>query len=203
MDKRALPHDWKEARRQRAFELRAQGWQQRAIARAFGVSDAAVSQWMAARCERGVEAWRTKRHPSGPVKLTSAQLGLLPELLSHGAEAHGFRGNVWTCARVAGVIWAEFGVAYHKAHVSRLLKALNWTPQMPIARAAQRNEAVIEQWRSQVWPELKKRHGEKAARSSLWMNRAFICCQAWSERTRLVRRPRSCGRCIPAIMCRS
>jgi hypothetical protein len=45
MTKHALPQDWKEARRQRAFELKAQGWQQRAIARAFGVSDAAVSQW--------------------------------------------------------------------------------------------------------------------------------------------------------------
>src|SRR5918999_657229 len=203
MDKHALPRDWKEARRQRAFELKAQGWQQRAIARAFGVSDAAVSQWMAARHERGAEAWRAKRHPSGPVKLTSAQLGLLPELLSHGAEAYGFRGHVWTCARVAGVIWAEFSVAYHKAHVSRLLKALHWTPQMPGARAAQRNEAVIEQWRIQVWPELKKRPMEKAAQLSLSMNQAFICCQVWSERMRLVRRPRSCGRCIPAIMCRS
>jgi hypothetical protein len=39
MDKHALPQDWKEARRQRAFELKAQGWQQRAIARALGVSD--------------------------------------------------------------------------------------------------------------------------------------------------------------------
>jgi transposase len=150
MDKHALPQDWKEARRQRAFELKAQGWQQRAIARAFGVSDAAVSQWMVARHERGVEAWRAKRHPSGPVKLTGAQLALLPELLSHGAEAYGFRGNVWTCARVAGVIWAALGVAYHQAHVSRLLKALRWTPQLPIVRAAQRDEAVIDQWRSQV-----------------------------------------------------
>ena len=103
---------------------------------------------------------------------------------------------------MAGVIWAEFGVAYHTAHVSRLLKALHWTPQMPVARAAQRNEAVIEQWRIQVWPELKKRPMEKAARLSLSMNRAFICCQAWSGRTRLARRPRSCGRCIPVIMCR-
>jgi transposase len=79
MDKHAFPHDWKEARRQRAFELKAQGWQQRAIARAFGVSDAAVSQWMAARRARGAEAWRAKQHPRGPVKLTSAQLGRLPE----------------------------------------------------------------------------------------------------------------------------
>jgi transposase len=74
------------------------------------------------------------------------------------AEAYGFRGEMWTCARVAAVIWEEFGVSYHKAHISRLLKRLHWTPQLPIDRAAQRDEALIEQWRIHVWPELKKRH---------------------------------------------
>ena len=34
----------------------------------------------------------------------------------------------WTCARVAKVIEEEFGVAYHKGHVARLLKELHWTP---------------------------------------------------------------------------
>jgi transposase len=59
---------------------------------------------------------------------------------------------------VATIIWEEFGVSYHKAHVSRLLKRLRWTPQLPIERAALRDEAVIKQWRIQVWPALKKRH---------------------------------------------
>jgi transposase len=36
------------------------------------------------------------------------------------AEAHGVRGEVWTCSRVARVIEEEFGVRYHKGHVSRL-----------------------------------------------------------------------------------
>jgi hypothetical protein len=38
--------------------------------------------------------------------------------------SHSFRGELWTCARIALVIKEEFGVVYHKAHVSRLLKAL-------------------------------------------------------------------------------
>jgi transposase len=42
------------------------------------------------------------------------------ELLERGAPAYGFRGEVWTCARVAEVIRREFGVLYHPAHVSRL-----------------------------------------------------------------------------------
>jgi transposase len=101
------------------------------------------------------------------MKLTPDQLHLVPELLSHGAEAYGFRGELWTCARVAAVMGEEFGVSYHKAHVSRLLKALQWTPQLPIERAAQRDEALIQQWRVQVWPELKKRRASKDAPLSL------------------------------------
>jgi hypothetical protein len=43
-------------------------------------------------------------------------------------------------------------------HISRLLQRVHWTPPRPIERAAQRDEALIEPWRIQVWPELKNRH---------------------------------------------
>ena len=56
---------------------------------------------------------------------------------------------------MAKVIEEEFGVSYHKGHVSRLLKELGWTPQMPIARAIQGDEREIERWRAEVWPRLK------------------------------------------------
>ena len=88
----------------------------------------------------------------------------MPDLLSHGAEVWGFRGELWTCARVAAVIEAEFGVLYSRAHVSRLLKALAWTPQRPIERASQRDEAAIAQWRAVRWPELKKRRVQTVGR---------------------------------------
>lgn len=152
------PQTWKEGRRKRALELSHDRWKQCEIAAAFGVSAAAVSQWVAEARAHGSEAWRAKPRPTGPVKLTPDHIDLLPELLSHGAEAYGFRGEFWTCARVATVIWETFGVSYPKAHVSRLLKRLHWTPQLPMERAAQRDEVLIKQWRVQVWPELKKRH---------------------------------------------
>lgn len=152
-----FPKTWKEARRKRAFERKPQGWKQRELAEALAVSPAAVSPWLAKVREHGVPAWRTKPRPTRPLKLTDAQVRLSPELLSHGAEAYGLRGEVWTCARVAAGSWEEFGVSSRKAQVSGLLKRLRWTPQLPIARAAQRDEAVIKQWRIQGWPALKKR----------------------------------------------
>ena len=58
---------------------------------------------------------------------------------------------------MAQVIEEEFGVRYHRDHVSRLLKQLQWTAQMPIRRAIQRDEPAIKRWRAEVWPKLRKR----------------------------------------------
>lgn len=90
---------------------------------------------------------------------------MIPELLWHGPEAYGFRGSMWTCARVGKVIEEELGVSYHKSQVSRLLKRLGWTPQMPIPRASQRDEAAIELWRAGTWPRLL--HEAKKERRTL------------------------------------
>jgi transposase len=147
--------EWREWRRRRALALQQQGWKQRAIATALAVSEAAVSQWLSAARRAGPSALRAHPPPGGPPRLSAQQRDTIPELLWHGAEAYGFRGDVWTCARVAQVIKEEFGVAYSKSHVSRLLLALDWTPQKPITRARQRDEAAIAHWRSVVWPRLR------------------------------------------------
>src|SRR5208337_68156 len=151
------PHDWKEWRRLRAWELKQQGWTQQDIAYALGASKGAVSHWIHTAEDFGANGLRSHSSPGHPAKLTPSQKWQIPEFLWHGAEAYGFRGDVWTCARVAQVIEEEFGVRYHKDHVGRLLQELHWTPQVPIRRAVQRDEKAIERWRDEVWPELRKR----------------------------------------------
>jgi transposase len=150
--------DWREGRRLRAFELKERGWKQAHIADALGVSEGAVSQWMKRAREKGVQALRHKPPPGAPPRLSEDERARLPELLAQGAQAHGFRGDVWTCERVAVVIRREFGVSYHPAHVSRLLKKLRLSLQKPERRADQRDEEAIEHWKDQKWPSLKKGH---------------------------------------------
>ncbi len=94
-------------------------------------------------------------------KLTAEQVRLIPDFLGHGPEAYGFRGKVWTTARVAQVIQQEFQVSYHKGHVSRLLKQLHWTPQVPVLRALQRDEDQIQRWRLEVWPRLRQQASQE------------------------------------------
>lgn len=148
--------DWREGRRLRAWELKQEGWNQQKIADALGVSKGAVSQWIKRGREGGVEGLRRRVAPGATPRLGAEQRARLPELLARGAPAHGFRGDVWTCERVAKVIQKEFGVSYHPAHVSRLLKKLRLSLQKPQRQANQRDEEAIERWKEERWPELKR-----------------------------------------------
>lgn len=139
----------------RALDLSRQGWKQRDIAVALDASEGAVSRWLAAARRGGPEALRSHPAPGPLGKLTPEQLRLIPDFLWHGAEAYGYRGDVWTCERVAGVLHEEFGASYSKSQVSRLLMRIGWTPQVPITRAIQRDEASIERWRVESWPVLR------------------------------------------------
>jgi transposase len=138
------------------LELKERGWEQTQIADALGVTEGAVSQWMKRAREQGVEGLRHKPPPGATPRLSEDERARLPELLAQGTEAHGFRGEVWTCERVAIVIRKEFGVSYHPAHVSRLLKALRQSLQKPQRRAEQRDEEAIEHWKEERWSSLKE-----------------------------------------------
>jgi transposase len=139
------------------LQLKEQGWFGRHIATALGATEDAVSRWLVRARNGGPEALRSRTSPGRPPELSPTQKRLIPEFLWHGAEAYGFRGEVWTCGRIAQVIAEEFGVRYHKDHVGRLLGELQWTPQVPIRRAIQRDEGAIRRWRDEVWPDLRRR----------------------------------------------
>jgi transposase len=157
---------WRDGRRQRAWEWNQQGWKQTAIAAALGVTPGAVSQWLKRARTQGVEALRG--HPAaGPTpRLTADQRAQIPALLARGAPAWGVVGEVWTCKRVAEVIRRTFGVAYHPAHVYKLLSRLEHRFQRPVDRATQRDEDAIAAWWRDRWPTLKKKQPKRGARWS-------------------------------------
>ena len=88
--------DWREGRRLRAWELKKEGWSQQRIADALGVSKGAVSQWMKRGRQGGIQALKRQPAPGATPRLSEQERARLPELLERGAEAHGFRGEVWS-----------------------------------------------------------------------------------------------------------
>jgi transposase len=125
-----------------------------------------VSQWLKRARNGGREASRRRAAPGATPELTAAQRERLPEKLARGAEADGFVGEVWTTKRAARLIEEAFGVQYHPAHVSRLLRQIGWTVQQPVRRATQRDEAAVATWRDHAWPALRAKPATSSARSS-------------------------------------
>jgi len=162
MNSKTKPQDWREARRLQALELKSKGWKQNKIAEALGVSAGAVCQWFKKVREQGAEALRHTPPPGKPASLSQTQKEQLVQALMAGAESYGFQGQLWTSKRVAWLIQFKFGVKYHRAHVSRLLREeLNWSVQKPVEKASQRDEEAIQKWRDERWPELKKKPNRK------------------------------------------
>ena len=126
------------------------------IVRELGVSRTAVSQWAKALEAGGVRQLR-RRHGGGvPGRLTAQHKRRLRQILRRGAQAAGFETERWTLARVQQVIAREFGVRYHRHHVSKILKQLDWSVQQPLPRAVERDEDVIRAWLTHDWPRIKK-----------------------------------------------
>lgn len=167
----------------RAWELHAEGWTGRAVAAALKVSEGAVSGWLKRARAGGVDALRRHPAPGATPRLTTEQRARLPDLLAQGAEAYGFIGEVWTTKRVAVVIQRTFGVRYHPAHVSRLLRREGLSLQKPIKRATQRNEAAIAAWQAERWPALLVKPRRRTAPSSSSTRPASTCCRLWPAPT--------------------
>lgn len=160
--------DWREGRRLRAWELSQQGWSQSQIAVALGATRGAVSQWMRRVCEGGgPEALCKRKAPGAQPRLSAEQQAQILAWLNEGAEAHGFRGELWTRRRVAVLIERKLGVRYHPGHVSKLLKSWGWSGQKPQKRARQRDEAAIERWVKERWPAIKKEGAQGEAHAAL------------------------------------
>jgi transposase len=85
-------------------------------------------------------AWNRSGRPSSAARPSSARS----------------RVDSKTTAGVAEVIRREFGVSYHRAHISRVLRDIGWSLQKPVRRAVQRDEKAIEAWRKKRWPTLKE-----------------------------------------------
>ena len=126
------------------------------VARLLRVSAKSVYQWRRA-WRAGGEAALASRGPGGnPCKLDERQLARLRAALDAGPAAYGWaQDQRWTLARVAALIRRLFRVGYTLRGVSYLLHRMGFTPQVPVHRAAERDEAAITAWRDATWVKLR------------------------------------------------
>jgi transposase len=155
-----------EKRRQKAGKLFHQGCSAPEVARRLGVARQVGYRWQEAWQSGGLEALASKG-PAGPKsRLSPEQMEQLVDALLAGPAARGYKTQLWTLPRVAGLIEDLSGVRYHPGHVWRVLGSLGFSCQRPERRAVERDEAAIGRWKRVEWPALKKRRAGSAGSSS-------------------------------------
>jgi len=140
-----------------------QGRSQTAIAQTVGASRGSVWRWVQTYQAAGISGVRARPVPGRPSYLSAGQKAHLAQVLLRGAQAAGYRTELWTLKRMAKVIWKEFQVRYHPNALWHLLRGMGWSCQKPERRACQRDEAAIAHWRRYRWPHIKK--GRTAGRA--------------------------------------
>ena len=148
------------ARRERvrlqAASMFAQGIDARRIARIVRVSTKSVYQWRRAWRAGGDAALASKGQGGYACKLDEQQLSRLRAALDAGPAASGWdQDQRWTLARVAALIARLFQVKYTLRGVSGLLHRMGFTPQLPVHRAAERDEDAITAWRAVTWAKVR------------------------------------------------
>ncbi len=103
------------------------------------------------------------RGSQGTKQVEGGTVDSFTNTVGRGAEVYGFRGTVWTRARIRQMIQDVFGVSYHVDHMSFLMQKIGWTQQQPRRRAAQQNQAAVETWEAN-WPDVEKKPRSKAKR---------------------------------------
>lgn len=186
--KHRSPRQLEERRLLAARWLGAGRLSQAEIARALAVSRAAVSPWARRLADapawRRAEGLRRRGHTGRPPRLSEAEWTAILRVRARGARASGFDTERWTLRRIARGLRRDFGVTYHPHALSALLRAHGWSPQRPVVRERERDEALMTAWLRHDWPAVKR--GLGAAGSSLpsWTKRVTRFGPACARRGR-------------------
>jgi len=190
---RWTPAQLEERRQAAAGLLRAGRVTQAEIARRMGVSRASVTRWKQRLARGGVRGLRRRAPPGRASRLSRAQWARLLRRLRGSAVKAGFESDRWTLPRIAVVIARAFGVRYHLRSLGPALRARGWSPQVPIARARERDDALVAAWLKQDWPRIKGGLAAPGGPSSSSTRPATASSPGWAPPGRRSAGPRSCA----------
>jgi transposase len=127
------------------------------VIRALGLHRSRIYEWLAMYREGGIEALKSKKAKGKEPKLNGQQLQKLYKIItSQNPIQLKFEFALWTRAMIREVIRDEFNVRLSDVSVGRLLRKLGLSPQKPLHRAYQRDEAKVVAWQETAYPEIRK-----------------------------------------------
>jgi len=135
------------------------GMSQTQAAEVFGASLRAVSKWMALDRAGGLRALKPKRRGrrAGEGRLTPTQSARIRQLVIDSLpDQLKLPFCLWTRVAVVALIEREYGISVSLTTVGRYLGSWGMSPQKPVRRAYERNNAAIARWLRTDYPTIAR-----------------------------------------------
>ncbi len=125
----------------------------------YGASLRAVSKWMALDRAGGLRALKQKSRGrrSGEGRLQPAQSARIRQVIIDSLpDQLKLPFYLWTRAAVVSLIEREYGISASLTTVGRYLAGWGMSPQKPVRRACERNDAAIARWLRTEYPAIAR-----------------------------------------------
>ncbi len=156
-DARKLTHKQLTDLRKRAVLAVQNGESPAAVAKVFGVTRAAVYNWVALYRGGGWGELDAKKRGGRKPKLNGEALRWVFETVTMKNPMQlKFSFALWNSVMVGKVIWDKFRIKLSKASVCRLLNQLGLSPQRPLWRAQQQDPMRVQKWLDEEFPQIKQ-----------------------------------------------
>jgi len=155
-DARRLDHKTLTELRKRAVGSVQEGQSPSDVAKALGVTRAAVYVWLALYRHGGWGALDAKKRGGRPGLLDAKALSwIYRTVTSKNPLQLKFTFALWTSRMIQDLIKREFHIKLSKASVCRLLNQLGLTPQRPVWRAYQQCPEDVQRWLEKEYPQIR------------------------------------------------
>lgn len=159
-DARKLPPEAQEDLRRRVVGAVRGGMGKTEAARAFGVTRQSIHNWMNAIEESGAAALRARRRgpKPGSTMLAPHQAATVVRMITASCpDQLRLPFALWTREAVCALVKRRFGVDMSVWTAGRYLGAWGLTPQKPLRRAYERDEAAVRKWLGEAYPSIAAR----------------------------------------------
>jgi transposase len=188
-DARSLDHKTLEEMRRLAVKRVLAGEGHGLVGEDLEVHAKTVTKWMAWYRRDGEEGLASTKAGGRTAKLSPKQRQRLRRIvLEKNPRQLHFAFALWTLRLVGQVIERQFGTVLHKTTVWRLLRRMGITPQKPVRRAFQRDEAACRRWMTEEFPrivrEAKRRQATLLFEDESGVREDHSVGTTWGERGR-------------------
>ena len=152
-----------------------------AVAEAIGVNRRFVGEWARAYETQGsvaLSGGKRGRRPGEQKALNRQQEAMIRRMIaSKCPDQLELPFALWTREAIGQIIERKTGITLSLTAIGSYLAAWNFTPQKPIRRATERNEAAIMAWLEDEYPAIAKR-AKKAGAEIHWADETGVSNQA-------------------------